>query len=172
MNMRYLNFLITLALLLAMHACKKDSANNTGNQPVTLFSSKFDKQADLSLWTQSAGGQAIIDSSAVKFTNLTSCFQLETSSLIPVQKGKTYDLKLTGKVNPAMPGDPVLCAGNFLIYVVQGNSYLISASFGNYPSWTQRSFSFEATSSASVTIKILVGTTRGAWIDNLEFIEH
>ena len=38
-----------------------------------------------------------------------------------------------------------------------------------FTSWTQKSYSFEATSSASVKIKFLVGTTRGAWIDDLVF---
>jgi hypothetical protein len=154
------------------YSCKKNSDNSTNNSPNILFSSKFETQTDLNSWTQSSGGLAIIDSSAVKFTNITDCFQFETLNLIPVTKGKTYELKLTGKVNPAQSGDPVLCAGNFLIYVIQGSTIIISESFGNYPSWTQKSFSFEATSSASVKIKFLIGTTRGAWIDDLELIEN
>ncbi len=159
--------LLVFGIITLLYACKKDS---TG-APITIFSTKFDNQADLNAWTQSVGGKAIIDANAVKFDSITDCFRFETLNLIPVQKGKIYELKLTGKVNSSTSGDPGLCAGDFLIYVVQGSTNLISESFGQYASWTQKSYSFEATSSASIKIKFLIGTTRGAWIDNLELIE-
>jgi hypothetical protein len=54
----------------------------------------------------------------------------------------------------------------------RGSTNLISESFGQYGLWTQKSYSFEAASSAAVKIKFLVGTTRGAWIDDLELIEQ
>ena len=171
--MKTFRILITMiGIITILYSCKKDCSDNTSKTPNILFSSKFESKTDLSLWTQSTGGQAIIDSATVKFTNITECFLFETLDLIPVQKGKTYELQLIGKVNPAIGGDPALCAGNFIIYIVQGSTNLISTSFGNYTSWTQKSFSFEATSSASIKIKFLIGTTRGAWIDNLEFIEN
>jgi len=171
--MKTVKILITLLGIIAiLSSCKKNSGDNTGNPTIIIFSSGFENQNDLNAWTQSSGGQAIIDSSAVKFTNITECFDFETLNLLPVQKGKTYELKLTGKVNQAMGGDPALCVGNFMIYIVQGSTNIIAESFGNYPSWTQKSFSFEATSSASVKIKFLIGTTRGAWINDLEFTEN
>ena len=171
--MKTCKFLITLVgIIIIFYSCKKDSSENTNNSPTIIFSSRFENQNDLDAWTQSTGGQAIIDSSTVKFTNITDCFHFETLNLIPVQKGKIYDLKLVGKVNPAIIGDPAFCVGNFMIYVVQGSTNIISESFGNYTTWTQKSFSFEATSSASIKIKFLIGTTRGAWIDELEFIEN
>ena len=172
-NMKICKFLITLVgIITILYSCKKDSSENTSNSPNIIFSSKFENQNDLGAWTQSSGGQAVIDSSTVKFTNITECYHFETLNLLPVQKGKTYELKLTGKVNHSIAGDPAFCVGDFMIYVVQGSTNIISESFGNYSSWTQKSFSFEATSSASVKIKFLIGTTRGAWIDDLEFIEN
>jgi hypothetical protein len=163
---------VVVCAIIILSGCKKDSSDDTNNQPAVLFSSGFDSQADLNAWSQSSGGQAVIDSSAVMFTNITNCFQFETVNLIPVQKGKTYELRITGKVNPAISGDPMLCAGNYLVYIVQGSTNIISESFGNYPSWTVKSYSFEATSSAAVKIKFLIGTTRGVWISDLKFIEN
>jgi hypothetical protein len=168
--------LIFLFLLIGsitvLSSCKKEAGDNTGNSNQIIFSSKFETQNDLSAWSQSAGGQAIIDSSAVKFTNISGCFHFETVNLIPVRKGKSYELQLKGKVNESIQGDPALCSGDFIVWVVQGNTNVISQSFGNYPSWTQKSFSFEAASSTPVKIEFLIGTTRGAWIDNLELIEN
>jgi len=46
--------------------------NQTSNSTSVTF--KFENQSDLNYWTQSAGGEAIIDSGAVKFQNLTQCF--------------------------------------------------------------------------------------------------
>jgi hypothetical protein len=165
-------FLALLCSISIISSCKKDSDDPSGSSTNVIFSSKFDNQSDLDLWSQSSGGQAIIDSSAVKFTNVTNCFHFETKNLIRVQSGKSYELRLTGKVNESLEGDPMLCAGDFIIWVVQGNENVISQSFGNYPAWTQKAFSFEAKSSASVKIEFLVGTTRGAWIDNLELVEN
>jgi len=171
--MKASKFLFTLlGIIVFFSSCKKDSNDNSSNLMSIIFSSKFDTQNDLSVWSQSSGGQAIIDSSAVKFTNITNCFHFETVNLIPVQSGKSYELHLRGKVNESIQGDPVFCAGDFIVWVVQGNENVISQSFGNYPSWTQKSFSFEAKSSASVKIEFLIGTTRGAWIDDLELIEN
>ena len=114
--MKLVKILLCLAgILSVLYSCKKDSGNGTVYPTSIIFSSKFENQNDLAAWTQSSGGQAVIDSSAVKFTNITECFQFETMNLIPVTKGKIYELKLTGKVNPAISGDPALCAGNFLI---------------------------------------------------------
>lgn len=158
-------------IIFMLYSCKKDSNEDNTNSPKTIFSSKFENQNDLNLWNQSSGGQAIIDANAVKFDSITECFHFETLNLIPVQKGKTYELKLTGKVNSSVSGDPAYCVGNFMIYIVQGSTNIISEGFGNYPSWTLRSYSFEATSSAAVKIKFLIGTTRGAWIDDIELIE-
>jgi hypothetical protein len=171
--MKTLRILIALIGIIPIsYSCSKKSSDNTTSTQTTLFSSKFESSSDLSLWTQSTGGLAIIDSSAVKFTNITECFQFETMDLIPVQKGKSYELIINGKANPPQNGDPALCAGNFIIYIVQGSTNLLEASFGNYTSWTQRSFSFEAATSASVKIKFLIGTTRGAWIDDLKLIQN
>ena len=167
MKKNQLVFLL-FGIITILYACKKDS---TG-APITIFSTKFDNQADLNAWTQSVGGKAVIDANSVKFDSITECYHFETLNLIPVQKGKVYELKLTGKVNSSTSGDPGLCAGDFLIYVVQGSTNLISESFGQYGLWTQKSYSFEAASSAAVKIKFLVGTTRGAWIDDLELIEQ
>jgi hypothetical protein len=161
-----------LGILTIAFSCTKKSSDSASSTQTTVFSSKFESSSDLSLWTQSTGGQAIIDSAAVKFTNITQCFQFETMDLIPVQKGKSYELIIVGKANPSQNGDPALCAGNFLIYIIQGDTDLLSASFGNYTSWTQRSFSFEAATSASIKIKFLIGTTRGAWIDDLKLIQN
>jgi len=162
--------LLFLGLAICFSTCKKKSEENQTPSSTTLFSSTFNNSSDLSYWTQSAGGVAFIDSNAVKLDSITNCFQFETKNLIPVQAGKSYALNLTGKVNEAVQGDPMLCAGDFLIYIVQGNTNLLSTSFGNYPSWTQRAFSFTAITSASIKIKFLIGTTRGAWIDYISLI--
>ena len=163
---------ILIGIITVLSSCKKDASDNSNKSTQIIFSSKFETQNDLSAWSQSAGGQAVIDSSAVKFTNISNCFHFETVNLIPVVKGKSYELQLRGKVNESIPGDPVYCSGDFIIWVVQGSTNVISQSFGNYPSWTQKSFSFEATSSTSVKIEFLIGTTRGAWIDDLKLIEN
>ena len=171
--MKALKFLfILIGIITVLSSCKKNASDNSTNSSQVIFNSKFETQNDLSAWSQSAGGQAIIDSSAVKFTNISNCFHFETVNLIPVVKGKSYELRIKGKVNESIQGDPVYCAGDFIIWVVQGSTNVISQSFGNYPSWTQKSFSFEALSSASVKIEFLIGTTRGAWIDDLELIAN
>jgi hypothetical protein len=171
--MKTCKFLLALlGIITVLSSCKKDSTENTSDSPKIIFSSGFNSQSDLSFWTQSSGGQALIDSTTVKFTNITECFRFETLNLLPVQKGKIYVLKFKGKVNPAISGDPVFCVGNFMIYIIQGSTQIISESFGNYTSWTQKSYSFEATSSASIKIRFLIGTTRGAWIDDLQLIEN
>jgi hypothetical protein len=169
--MKALKILFTLVgIITVFSSCKKSSSDNSTNSSQVIFSSKFESQNDLSAWSQSAGGLAIIDSSAVKFTNISDCFHFETVNLIPVEKGKSYELRIRGKVNESIAGDPMLCSGDFIIWVVQGSTNVVSQSFGNYPSWTQKSFSFEALSSASVKIEFLIGTTRGAWIDDLELV--
>jgi hypothetical protein len=162
-----------LIMVSVFSSCKKDSAVVVPtDSPKTIFSSTFGSQTDLNAWTQSSGGMAIIDSNAVKFDSITSCYSFETSNLIPVVKGKTYELKLKGKVNSSIVGDPGFCVGDFMIYVVQGSTNIIAEGFGNYPSYTTKSYSFEATSSASIKIKFLIGASRGAWIDNIELIEN
>jgi hypothetical protein len=169
--MKALKILFTLiGIITVLSSCKKDSSDNSTSASTVIFSSKFETQNDLNAWIQSAGGQAIIDSSAVKFTNISNCFHFETVNLIPVVKGKSYELRIRGRVNESIQGDPLYCAGDFIIWVVQGSTNIISQSFGNYPAWTQKSFSFEALTSASVKIEFLIGTTRGAWIDDLELI--
>ena len=141
--MKALKFLFTvIGIITILSSCKKDTSDNSTNSSQIIFSSKFETQNELSAWFQSAGGHAIIDSSSVKFTNISNCFHFETVNLIPVVKGKTYELRIRGKVNESIQGDPLYCAGDFIIWVVQGSTNLISQSFGNYPSWTQKSFSF------------------------------
>ncbi len=167
-----ISLLLLFGVVFISDGCKKKSSASQTAAPAALFSSKFENQSDLQAWTASAGGEAVIDNGAVKFQNITSCFQFETASLIPVQQGKTYVLKITGKVNYHVPGDPVLCAGDFLIYVTQEGNNLVSASFGAHPSLTQMAYSFTAATSASINIKFLVGTTRGAWIDNIELVAN
>jgi len=169
------NSIIILTLLIVafcFSGCKKKSTDDQSTSSKTIFSSKFETQADLNAWSQDASGKARIDGSAVKFDSITGCYHFETINLIPVQSGKSYELRLTGKVNYHVAGDPVLCAGDFIIWIVQGSTNLIDESFGNYPNWTQRSFSFTATSSASVKIEFLIGTTRGAWIDDIELVQN
>ena len=101
--MKASKFLFTLlGIIVFFSSCKKDSNDNSSNSKNIIFSSKFDTQNDLSVWSQSSGGQAIIDSSAVKFTNITNCFHFETVNLIPVQSGKSYELHLRGKVNESI----------------------------------------------------------------------
>ena len=169
--MKALKILFTLiGIITVLSSCKKNSSDNSTDASQVIFSSKFETQNDLNAWNQSVGGQAIIDSSAVKFTNISNCFHFETVNLIPVVKGKSYELRIRGKVNESIQGDPLYCAGDFIIWVVQGSTNIISQSFGNNPVWTQKSFSFEALSSASIKIEFLIGTTRGAWIDDLELI--
>lgn len=166
--MKYIKLFIALiGIITIICSCKKDTTETTGIPVNIIFNSEFENQGDLADWTQSTGGQAVIDSSAVKFTNITECFSFETLNLIPVTKGRIYELKLTGKVNPAISGDPALCAGNFIIYVMQNGKNLVSESFGNHTSWTQESFSFETATAESIKIKFLIGTIRGAWIDDL-----
>ncbi|MCX6248014.1 MAG: hypothetical protein NTW10_09790 [Bacteroidetes bacterium] len=169
--MKAVKILFILAgILTVLSSCKKDTSDTSGTPTNVLFHSDFTSLTDLSVWSQSSGGEAIIDSSAVKFTNISDCYHFETINPIPVQKGKTYELRIKGKVNESLSGDPMLCAGDFIVWVVQGSTNVISDSFGNHPAWTQRSFSFEATSSASVKIEFLIGTMRGAWIDSIDFL--
>jgi hypothetical protein len=169
--MKAINILFILAaILMVLSSCRKDTGDTSGTPSNVLFHSDFTSSNDLSAWSQSAGGDAVIDSSAVKFTNITDCYHFETINLIPVQTGKSYELQIKGKVNESLSGDPMLCAGDFIVWVVQGSTNVISASFGNHPAWTQRSFSFQAASSAPVRIEFLIGTTRGAWIDSIDFI--
>lgn len=162
-------YMVSLICVLGMiSSCSKDSEDGSN----IIFSTTFSSQEDIQGWSQSAGGQAIIDSAAVKFTNITDCYHFETINPIPVTSGKTYELHLTGKVNQSQQGDPMLCAGDFIIWVIQGNEKLISQSFGNRPAWTKKSYSFVANSSASVKIEFLIGTTRGVWIDDIELTEN
>ena len=165
----YSYLLWILCLLTIFSSCNKNSDNPSGSG--TIFSSTFANQSDLDAWNQSADGLAVIDQNAVKLTAVTGCFDFETKNLISVEKGKTYELSLTGKVIPAEQGDPAYCAGNFLVYVVQGSTNLISESFGNFTDWTQKSYSFTTTTSASIQIRFLTGTTRGAWIDEIMLTE-
>jgi hypothetical protein len=162
---------VTLGILLCLCGCSKTSREDNGS-PKTVFQTKFDNPEDLNLWSQSAGGVAYINDSSVKFDSITSCFRFETINLIPAQAGKTYELRLTAKVNRSVSGDPSYCVGYFMIHVIQGNEKLISDGFGDYPTWTKKSYSFSTTSGAYLKIYFLIGTTRGAWIDELELIEH
>jgi hypothetical protein len=167
----WINLLTFLIILAILPGCKKDSTDNTSNSSAVIFSTTFEDQTALNAWSQTTGGQAVIDSSAVKFTNITECFHFETINLIPVVNGKTYELSLTGKVNSSQTGDPAMCVGDFMVYVVQGSTNLISDGFGKYPAWTERNYSFTATSSAAVKIKFLIGTTRGAWIKEIKLTQ-
>jgi hypothetical protein len=164
--------LLIIGTIFIGSSCKKkaDSSESTSNSTSVTF--KFENLSDLNYWTQSAGGEAIIDSGAVKFQNLTQCFHYETTNLIPVNNGESYVLKISGKVNESIQGDPGLCAGDFLIYVIQGSTNLIQTSFGNHPNWVIMSYSFVAASSAPIKIKFLIGTTRGAWIQKIEVIKQ
>ena len=164
--------LLIPCVMIFFPSCKKKTSETSNNGATVIFSSKFDTNTDLLKWSQSSGGNAVIDQNTAKLTATDGCFHVETIDLIPVLTGKTYILTFKGKVIQHQVGDPVLCAGDFLIYVMQGNTNLISQSFGNYPDWTQKSFSFQATSSAAIGIKFLVGTTRGAWIDDLTLTQQ
>jgi hypothetical protein len=161
-----------LAIITVLYSCKKDSTDTVSPTSKTIFSTEFANQSDLDAWIQTSGGQAVIDSGAVKFTNITDCYHFESLNLIPVVKGKTYVLEILEKVNPALEGDPVFCAGNFLIYVVQDSSNLATGSFVLSTSWTHSTMSFKAANSAPIKIRFLIGTTRGAWIDKLELVEE
>ncbi len=162
---------VASGILLFNCGCSKNSNEENGS-PKTIFQTKFDNQEDLNLWSQSAGGVAYIEDSTVKFDSITSCFRFETINVIPAQAGKTYELKLTARVNRSISGDPAYCVGYFMIYVVQGNEKLILDGFGDYPDWTQKSYSFSTTSGAYLKIYFNIGTTRGAWIDEIALIEH
>ena len=164
----FLVFILVLFSAFSLSSCKKSSSTTGGGSGSSLFSSTFNTSSNLNAWLQSGGGEAVIDSAAVKFQNITGCFRFETANLISVQAGKSYTLKIRGKVNSSQQGDPALCAGDFLVYVTQGTTDLISASFGEFPAWTTNSWSFTVKSSASIKIHFLIGTTRGAWVDNLE----
>lgn len=171
MNKKLL-FLLIIGIIFIGFSCKKKADSNESSTNSTSVTFKFENQSDLNFWIQSAGGEAIIDSGAVKFQNLTQCFSYESANLIPVSDGGSYVLKITGKVNESIQGDPGLCAGDFLIYVIQGNTNLLQTSFGNHPDWVIMPYSFVASSSAPVKIKFLIGTTRGAWIEKIELIEQ
>ena len=164
--MKKKSFAIFLLALVAMTftSCKKSRG--------IIFSSHFDNATDLNLWSHSSDGDAVVDSSVLKLRAVTGCIQLETVDLISVSKGKTYTLKFKGRVDPTLVGETGYCVGDYMIYVEQGSTDIIADGFGNYTGWTQKSFSFEATSSASVKIKFLIGTVKGAWIDDLELIEN
>jgi len=168
--------MITLLLLFGIFfmlcGCKKKSSTSQPAATASVFSNKFDTQADLAGWISTVGGEAVLDNGAVKFQNITSCFHYETASLIAVQQGKTYILKITGKVNYHVSGDPMLCAGDFLVEVIQEGNYLVSESFGDHPALTTVSYAFTAATSASIKIKFLIGTSRGAWIDNIELVAN
>ena len=159
-------------MLLVSSSCKKKSSETTYDGNNIVFSSAFDTHADLVIWSQSSGGQAVIDQNTAKLTATDGCFQFETIDLIPVETGKTYTLKFKGKVIASQAGDPVFCAGDFLIYIMQGSTVLLSQSFGNYPDWVQKSFSFQATKPVPISIKFLIGTKRGVWIDDLSLTEQ
>jgi len=166
-----ISFFLVLGCILLGSSCKKNSDSNQSTSSPTTLTLKFENQSDLNNWIQSAGGEAIIDSESVKFQNIIQCFHFETVNLISVESGKSYILKVTAKVNHSIEGDPGLCVGDFMIYVIQGSTYLVETGFGDHPNWTTISYSFKVNSSASIKIKFLIGTTRGAWINKLELSE-
>jgi len=168
----FLKFLMLAGLFLLFQDCKKSSSNDQTTTPVTIFSTDFTTTADLNIWTQSTGGTAVIDSGAVKFTNITECFSFETSTAIPIVFGKSYTFTITVKVNESHPGDPALCAGDFLLYIKQGTEYLVSESFGGHPEFSQQSFIFTPVKSNPILLQFLTGTTRGAWIDHIDIVQN
>ena len=153
-----------ICFFLAGNGCQKSRG--------TLFVSHFDTAADLALWSPSAEGQAEIESNYVKLKAVSGCFQYETANEISVEKDKTYILKFKGKAEPTLLGETGYCANDFMVYVEQGNNNPVGVSFGNFTSWTQKTFSFTATSASPVRIKFLIGTTKGVWLDELEFSEN
>jgi hypothetical protein len=171
-NLNKIILLFIFSLSFFCTTCKKDPDPNTNNGSTVIFSSNFDTHADLVVWSQSAGGEAVIEQNLLKMVAKTSCFQFETIDSIPVQSGKTYVLKLWAKADSSASGDPHYCGGDFLVYVEQGSTDVITGNLGNYLLWTQKSYSFQAATSGSVIIKFLVGTTKGAWLNDLEFIEQ
>jgi hypothetical protein len=129
----FLLFPLLLAII-SFSGCKKEESRGT------IFSSQFDTDADLSLWTVSSGGEATIENEALKLKVVSSCFAFETADLISVRKGKTYTLKFKGKVDPTLVGEPAYCVGDYMVYIIQGSDYLIQDGFGDYLDWTPKSF--------------------------------
>lgn len=157
-------------IVLSFSSCDEDSSDEDDGG--AIFTSSFDYASDLNLWTQSAGGEAVIEQDHLKLKANSGCFVFETVDFISVEKGKSYTLKFKGKVDPPQIGDPAHCVGYFMVYIVQGSDYLIEDGFGDYPDWTQKSYGFEAPTSAGVRIRFMIGTEKGAWLDDLELIQN
>ena len=103
MKTKYFWLSIT-CIILSFSSCEKESGG-------IIFSSSFDNASDLNLWTQSSGGEALIEQDYLKLKAVTGCFVFETVDLIPVQKGETYTFKFIGKVDNPLIGDPAHCVG-------------------------------------------------------------
>lgn len=68
-----ISLLLTIGCILIGYSCKKKSDSNQSTSSPTTLTIKFENQSDLNNWTQSTGGEAIIDSGSVKFQNITQC---------------------------------------------------------------------------------------------------
>jgi hypothetical protein len=160
-----------LCMAFLLTTCKEDPEPTTNDGSIVIFSSTFDNHADLALWSQSPGGEAAIVQNTLNLVAKTSCFKFETKEAIPVQPGKTYFLNFWAKVDSASIGDTHYCGADFLVQVVKDSTNVVYGNIRNY-GWTQKSYSFQVASADSVSIEFLTGTTRGAWLGNLELIEQ
>jgi len=182
--------LVIFAILVLQGCAKKEAKNDTsGDNPVTItldgknFKSvsidNFDNIKDTGNWNIYPGGSFLIDTankfqgkSSVSLKAVSDCFILEKIQGVPVDKDKIYVIHFYYKLFATQVGETGYCAGNFLIWLKQGDETVLMESCQGIESWTEKYFYFQPKNNVPVKIEHLVGPTHGVWLDNLIVFEQ
>jgi hypothetical protein len=139
----------------------------------------FDSLSDTADWNLYPGGSLSIDTSAkyngassLKLITETQCFVVERIKGVEVNKDKVYVIHFHYKMEPGQIGDIGYCAGEFLIQLKQGNEYVLDEVISGVNDWTEKYFYFQPINNVPVKIKLLIGTERGVWLDDLILLEE
>ena len=176
---KYLKLLIALVVILQL-GCSKDSKNNedtpSSKEKMAYY---FEDESELADWNISSNGTGEINNtekyngnSSFKLAGVTACHHVDKIEGVSVEKDKTYKLKFYAKVIYSQIEDPALCAGDIILWVKQGNEYVLNEYIGGAENWTEKNFYFTSESNTPVTIEFLIGTIHGVWIDDLIITEQ
>jgi hypothetical protein len=109
---------------------------------------------------------------SLKLITESQCFVIEKVKGVDVDKDKINVLYFHYKMEPMQIGDIGYCAGPFLIWLKQGNEDLLIDGVMGVNDWTEQYFYFQPKNNISVKIKLLIGTDRGVWLDDLILLEE
>lgn len=175
-------------------SCSKDNDSGNGDDAdkiVVIDGQAYSQVSTINItkgtdeqnWTSNSGGALYVDSTSnigdsitLFMTATEGCFSAEQRSGTPMITQQESVLQFSYMLpetsfNDIREGNGFTCAGACRMEIFQGEELLLSEWIRESDEWAELQFFFRTKQTEEVKIRLVVGSKKGLWIDNLNLLQ-